>query len=321
MNVENPRVSVIITSYNQKNYLREAIESVLAQTVPCYEIIIVDDHSSDGSKELIMDYANHYPNLIRAFCHSKNLGIPENRNFALERVKGDYVAILDGDDRFMPHKNEREIQALEANPEAQAVYSNFYFIDQEGSQIGVRNKSNQPSGSIFKEVFAGKFGMLRSMLFRYSMLKETGFMDPTFWHFDGFDLTIRFAKQYYIVYQSEPLCEIRLHSAGAAGWRQPADLLRDLRGVYEKNKHLLKELAHNEAHYVEANWNARLTRLEGQVALRKGERLRAIKKYCKSLQSKPRDLLNVKGLVKFIIPAPLYELVKGNYWRVRRKLL
>jgi glycosyltransferase involved in cell wall biosynthesis len=93
-----PQISLIITSYNQQEYLREAIESAIDQTVAAFEIIVADDHSTkDGSIETIREYAARYPGLVRGLFQEENVGIPKNRNSALRMVKGDHVAILDGD--------------------------------------------------------------------------------------------------------------------------------------------------------------------------------------------------------------------------------
>src|SRR5437660_9519715 len=110
-----PRVSVIITSYNQQQYLREAIESAIDQTVAAFEIIVADDHSTkDGSIQTIREYAARYPGLVRGLFQEKNVGIPKNRSSALRMVQGNYVAIVDGDDRLLPRFIERHGAALTA---------------------------------------------------------------------------------------------------------------------------------------------------------------------------------------------------------------
>src|SRR5438094_10603878 len=104
----SPQISVIVTSYNQQEYLREAIESAINQTVVAVELKIEDDHSTkDGSIETIREYAARYPGLVRGLFQEENVGIPKNRNSALRMVKGDHVAILDGDDRLLPRFLER----------------------------------------------------------------------------------------------------------------------------------------------------------------------------------------------------------------------
>src|SRR5437868_14746581 len=92
----SPKVAIIITSYNQVDFLREAIDSALNQTLPPTEIIIADDCSTrDDSVEVIQQYTARYPSLISAILHKKNLGIHEDRNRALAKVTSDYVPALD----------------------------------------------------------------------------------------------------------------------------------------------------------------------------------------------------------------------------------
>src|SRR5882724_3057602 len=159
-----PRVSVIITSYNQQEYLREAIESAIDQTVAAFEIIVADDHSTkDDSVEIIREYTAKHPGLVRGFFQEKNVGIPKNRNSALGRVKGDYVAILDGDDRLLPGFIERHGVALTANPQAHVSYSNRYDINQLGERRS-RDRSPQPSGDVLAYIARGRKGILRSMV-------------------------------------------------------------------------------------------------------------------------------------------------------------
>lgn len=306
-------VSVIITSYNQKEYLEQALESVINQTVEPYEIIVVDDCSSDGSQNLIEKYADRYPDLIRAFYHDENLGIPKNRNFALERVEGDYVSILDGDDRFISNKIERELEEL--NNQSAAVYSNFYYIDEKSSRYSLRYNSEQPSGEIFPEVFTGQFGMLRSMLIDYNALTEIGFMNEEYWHYDGFDLTIRLAKEYPIKYLHEPLAEIRMHEGGASGWRQASDLLPELKDIYNSHKHDIEELPKKRQHTIESKWAARLAKFEARTARERGEYFNALRQYLRSALNDPTNVLNYKKIVKYILPSPVYSIIRQSYWQ------
>ena len=110
------KISVFITSYNQQRYLVEAVESVLNQTLKPFEIIIVDDSSKDGSQAIVEEYGREYPGLIRAFCHKQNLGVAKNKAFAQRQARGDWLSYLDGDDRFLPRKLEKEWEAIEKNP-------------------------------------------------------------------------------------------------------------------------------------------------------------------------------------------------------------
>ena len=174
------KISVFIPSYNQKEYLAEAIESVLNQTLRPFEIIIVDDCSTDGSQKIIETYARAHPDLIRAFYQEKNLGIPRNKNFALEQVRGDIVTHLDGDDRFLPRNLEMRLATFMKDPEVKIVYSNMYYIDAKGQRIRfwVDNNIALPFGYIFPEVFGLTFPSntgFRNEFVDYESLKEVGF--------------------------------------------------------------------------------------------------------------------------------------------------
>ena len=110
------KISVFITSYNQEDYLKQAIDSVLAQSVPPYEIIVIDDGSADESRELIRTYAQTNPHLITAVLNESNLGIPRTKARAVDAARGDWITYCDGDDRWLPRKIEYDICTMEKDP-------------------------------------------------------------------------------------------------------------------------------------------------------------------------------------------------------------
>ena len=147
MQADDYRISIIITSYNKRDYLVEAVDSVIAQTLRPHEIIIADDGSGDGSRETIRSYMDRYPGWIRGIFQEQNVGIPKNRNAALRTVTGNYVGILDGDDLFLPSKLEKQVAALRANPDAKVVYSNFRRVEEDGTtEVEFRFDEPQPQG-------------------------------------------------------------------------------------------------------------------------------------------------------------------------------
>ena len=125
-------ISVVIPAYNAGEYIARAIDSVLAQTLPPGQIIIVDDDSSDGSQELIAGYRSRYPDLITPIFHEQNRGVARVRVTALEAVTGDYVTYLDGDDRYLPEKLEKEAALLQSRSDIQIAYSNNYYMTAGG---------------------------------------------------------------------------------------------------------------------------------------------------------------------------------------------
>jgi glycosyltransferase involved in cell wall biosynthesis len=209
------KVSIIITSYNQEALLREAIDSVLVQTVPPHEIIVADDHSTkDQSAETIARYARTHPQL-KAILHGRNRGIPRNRNSALERVTGEYVAVLDGDDRLLPRFVEAHLAALRARPDTGVSYSNRYDVNACGERR-LRFGSPLPQGDVLGYIARARRGILRSMLAKVDLVRAAGSFDEAHEYYDGFVLTLRLARMTRFVYVPEPLMEKRAHAGSVS---------------------------------------------------------------------------------------------------------
>lgn len=124
-------VSVVIPSYNHAPYLKAAIESALQQTEPCLEIIVVDDGSKDNSVEICQDYQRQYDNKLRFFSQ-KNQGAHKALNKGIQEASGEYIAVLNSDDVFLPRKLERCQEVLHKNPQIELVSGKIEAIDEAG---------------------------------------------------------------------------------------------------------------------------------------------------------------------------------------------
>src|SRR5918993_1644792 len=121
-----PLVSVIIIFFNTEEFLQEAIESVLAQRYGNWELLLVDDGSTDGSTAVALEYAERHPSDVLYLEHfgHQNQGPSASRNLGLSYARGEYVAFLDSDDVWLPYKLEEQVAILDAQPEAAALYGN-----------------------------------------------------------------------------------------------------------------------------------------------------------------------------------------------------
>jgi glycosyltransferase involved in cell wall biosynthesis len=119
------RVSIVTPFLDAAPFIAEAIESVLAQTDDRWELLLVDDGSSDGSTEMAKRYAALHPARIRYLAHPgrSTLGASASRNLAIDRAQGEYLAFLDADDVYLPRKLEEQVPLLDANPRAQVLYA------------------------------------------------------------------------------------------------------------------------------------------------------------------------------------------------------
>lgn len=129
-------VSVAMISYKHAKYIRQALESVLEQNVNFkYEIIIGDDCSEDGTKEILMEYKKKYPDIIFPIINEKNLGASVNSYNVQLNCKGKYITTLESDDFWCnKDKLKRQVEYLEKHPEIAAVGSNYYNVDENGEK-------------------------------------------------------------------------------------------------------------------------------------------------------------------------------------------
>ena len=121
------KVSVIIIFYNTEKYIAEAIESVILQSYQNWELILVDDGSTDGSSAIALDYVKKYPARIFYFEHENhaNMGMSAARNLGIKKSKGEYIAFLDSDDIWLPSTIEDQIEIFKSMPEVNVVYGRF----------------------------------------------------------------------------------------------------------------------------------------------------------------------------------------------------
>ena len=119
-----PLVSVIVIFFNAEDFIQEAIESVFAQTYEHWELLLVDDGSTDKSRSIAERCAEQYPDKVRCLEHEghQNRGMSASRNLGIDNAKGQYVAFLDGDDVWLPPKLERQVSLLSAQPDVGMIY-------------------------------------------------------------------------------------------------------------------------------------------------------------------------------------------------------
>lgn len=132
-NKKGPLVSVIMPAYNAENYIKEAIDSVLAQTISDWELLVIDDRSGDHTKEIVLSFAEK-DSRIRLLSNEKNMGAAGSRNRGLDLCCGQYVAMLDSDDYWEPVMLERMVACAEKTG-ADIVYCSYAIVDERGEKL------------------------------------------------------------------------------------------------------------------------------------------------------------------------------------------
>ncbi len=241
-------ISVYITSFNKSFFLSEAIESVLSQTLKPHELIIIDDASTDNSREIIESYKNRYPDIIKVLHNDKNLGISRTRNRALEICSGNLVTFLDADDYFYPKKLEFESNLLN-NKNAEVVYSNFDYVNENNKVIGSFSSDDDTpvQGNIFCQTLSKKYGVSSGNNYIYEMfyktcINEIGNYDEKIKIWEDWDLRIRMSKIYNYVYCPKINSAYRKLDEGMHKSRYKVHYKEQLK-IIKKNKHLLSDLS------------------------------------------------------------------------------
>jgi len=201
-----PTVSVIIPTYNRALKLKEAIQSVLDQTYTDYEVIVVDDGSVDNTREVVNELKQHSDKLV--YVYQENRGRSAARNYGISLAKGDYIAFLDSDDRFLPEKLSVQVKALENNGDFAMAYSTLIFMGENGAILGSSDKARtRLSGWIYPELLfiKGAIIITSGVMVRASVLSEIGGFDEEMHICEDLDLWRRIAKRYKVLQIEQPL--------------------------------------------------------------------------------------------------------------------
>jgi len=191
-----PRVSVTIPVYNAERFISETIESVISQTYTDWEIVAVDDGSKDGSLEILRAFEKRLPEKIRVFS-KKNSGVALARNTGIEGSKGEYIALLDHDDLWMPGKLERQVKLLDSNKEIGLVYSDAYLFRERESRTRTAFSTLKPfRGRVFDKLLWENFIVVSTAVIRREAFNKVGMFDPKYRICEDYDLFLRVAGQY-----------------------------------------------------------------------------------------------------------------------------
>ena len=197
-----PRVTVMIIGLNVGKYIAEAIDSVLDQTYTDYEIVFIDDGSTDRTAEIVRSYGDK----VRYF-YQDNRGIPSARNHGLRHSQGEYIALLDGDDCFLPHKLERQVAVMDAHPEIAFACSDTLVMDDSGSVYSVWRRQNRLA--TFEAIYQRNMIWVPTVMIRRKMLEEIGGWDESLLISQDYDLWLRLAKRAPFHFIDEPLTRYR----------------------------------------------------------------------------------------------------------------
>ena len=210
-----PRVSVVIASYNHEKYVRATIESVLAQSLQDFEILVTDDGSVDRTVAEVQAIADPRISLVAL---PRNGGACAAINATILRASGDYIAILNSDDVFLPGKLARQVRYLDENPGVAAVFTQPLFIGEDGNphpnpgkDIALASEKNRSRDGWLRRFFRKGNGLCHpSVMIRRRCYEEVGLYNPALAQLPDLEMWVRLLRQHEIHLIEEPLVGFRV---------------------------------------------------------------------------------------------------------------
>jgi glycosyltransferase involved in cell wall biosynthesis len=205
---KGPLVSVIMNCHNGEKYLKEAIDSVIAQTYDNWELVIWDNKSTDNTRDIVSSYSDHR---IQYYCSTEFTPLGEARNLAIKKSKGELIGFLDDDDLWLSDKLEMQVPVF--NDEKIGIcICDSYFFNETGVIKQIYKKKKPPTGMVFKELLGKYFISLETAMIRRSSLDALNeWFDPRFNMIEEYDLFVRIGYQWELEYVDKVLAKWRVH--------------------------------------------------------------------------------------------------------------
>ena len=223
--MHRPPVTIVTPSYNQGQYIRKTIESILSQNYPNLEYIIMDGGSTDSTAAIAKDYSSRL-----TYVSEKDRGQSHAINKGFQMARGEIVAWLNSDDLYLPGSIPKAVSALQQEPAAGAIYGEGYLIDSEG-RIQSRFPHTIPF-NLWRLTYLSDYILQQTVFFRKSVLQEVGPLDESLHYTMDWDILIRIGKSYHLAYTPEYLGCLREHAEAKTtygGSERAREILRMLR--------------------------------------------------------------------------------------------
>lgn len=220
-----PKVSVIMAVYNGSDYLREAIDSVLCQTYDDFELIIVDDASTDNSLEIIKSYKDER---IVIICNENNMKLPRSLNKGISKAKGEYIVRMDADDICLPDRFAKQVDFMEKNLDIAASSGNYIIIDADGNvkkKLLWTIKSHRLTGELLNRYAKIPSPLVHpAAIIRKSVFDEGILYNPQYSSAQDYDLWLKINSKYKLGNISDVILKYRVHDKSISSVKREAQL-------------------------------------------------------------------------------------------------
>lgn len=227
------KFSIITITYNRANLIVETIESVLKQTYQNFELLIVDDGSTDNTEEVVTNYTRKYKGKIR-YIKSKNVGAPSKlRNIGLQHATGEIISILDSDDLWLEEKLEEMYTIFSEHEDVQFTFHNLqHFTQAKGVKDPFYRYKSSFYKNILNELLVGKILAFPVFSMRSSLVQEVGYFDEDVME-GQHDYYLRVATKYKMFYMNKSLTLMRRHESNLS---KNFDIIHSLDAIVSYDK-------------------------------------------------------------------------------------
>lgn len=301
----NPVVSVIVPTYNRRQWIGECLDSIAAQTYPHVETILIDDRSTDGTVEWLRAEPRY--DFARVHVQEKNAGASEARNVGIRLARGELIAFIDSDDALLPRHVEAAVEAFRRDENLGLFCCDSTLIDHAGEllyegrtwhqiQSAIKNYKVESGPRTLADIFVFS-NCFPGFTLRRATLDQVGFFDQSIFPLDDYDLALRVAGEGRgVYYRHEALCLRREHTGQCSGAanaiRTGRETIRALRQTVQRYPALVEILGRGAIRRRLAD-----VRLEmGVSRIYAGDRAGGLKTMMEAVASDPKQLLQVARL-------------------------
>lgn len=203
-----PEVSVVIPTYNSAHFLGEALQSVFDQTFKDYELIVVDDGSTDETKQIVAEYGDKIK-----YIFQENSGPASAKNNGIRNSVGKYIAFLDADDLWLPTKLEKQVKTFQQSPELAMIFTEHSVFNDRGIYLALIGKRKRLiKGDIARNIFLHNGVATPTVIVRKEIFNKIGLFEEDLYMAEDDNMWVRIAANFDVELIDEPLAKYRIHS-------------------------------------------------------------------------------------------------------------
>lgn len=236
-----PTVSINLCCYNSEKYLEETLQSIFAQTYTDWELVVINDGSTDLTGQIIQKHINDGRPIV--YHHQKNAGLSHARNMAIELSKGRFIAFIDHDDLWMPRKLERQMPLFNDH-EIGLVYSDAIYFNEAGANHRLYQSRSYYTGRCFSQLLTDYFLCMQTVIIRRQALDSLlSWFDPQFHLIEEVDLFIRMGYRWKYEMINEPLAKWRVHMSSST-WKYGSKFADEYAVMLRQLEKIIPDFAH-----------------------------------------------------------------------------